>query len=154
MANGIIDPATWAMYKDTINTFHKSVGKQKIIWKRVVANIDRFGEGSAEVYDNIELEVLMGYNDGRTWPVNKIDNQGIRDEESLWLYLNIAHLREQGYINSNGYLDFDPGLDRFLVQGIEYLGIGDISSSQTDTDPLYILLVLKRQETMTGNDPR
>ncbi len=151
MPNGIIDTATWQSYKNVINTFHKSVGKQTIIWRRLVANVDRYGEGNSKVTVDTPMEVLMGYNDGRTWPTNRLDQQGIRDEESLWLYLNIEHLREQGFLTPNNYLDFNPGLDRFIVQGVEYLGMGDISSSQTDTDPLYILLVLKRDENEVGH---
>jgi len=152
--NGVVHPTQWQAYRDIVNRYHLSVGKQKIIWKRIIADIDRYGEGFTAKTEDIELEVLMGYNDGRTWPVDRIDTPGVRDKENLWLYLNRKHLEDQGFLNANGYLDFNPGRDRFYVQGIEYKPSGDISSAMAEDNPLYIMLVLEREETPTGNDSR
>jgi hypothetical protein len=154
MGNGVVTPSNWDMYRNTINTFHKSVGKHTIIWKKMVADIDRFGEGFTAEYIDIELEVLMGYNDNRTWPVNKIDNVGTRDDENVWLYLNKKVLEEAGHLNARGYLDFNPGRDRFWIEGIEYIPAGDVSSSLAYDSPLYILLILRRNEQQVGNPIR
>lgn len=152
--NGVVHPSQWQNYRDTVNAYHKSVGKQKIVWRKVVSNIDRYGEGVAAVTTDIELEVLMGYNDMRTWPTDRLDNVGVRDKENLWLYLNKQVLLEAGHLNARGYLDFNPGLDRFLVQGIEYKPGGDISSAMAEDNPLYILLILEREEPQVGNPMR
>jgi len=152
--NGIVHHTQWDAYRSAVNNYHLSVGKQKIIWRKMIANVDRFGEGFTEKYEEIELEVLMGYNDMRTWPTDRIDQPGIRDKENLWLYLNRKHLGDQGFLNDRGYLDFNPGRDRFLVQGIEYKPGGDVASAQAEANPLYILLILEREETETGNPLR
>ena len=151
---GIISHSTWDMYRKTIKDFHKSVGKQKITWKKLVKNLDHYGEGFSRVFLDIELEILAGYNDSRTWPTDKLTEAGIRDQENLYLYLNRQVLEDKGHLNSNGYLDFDPGYDRFIVQGIEYKPAGDIASAMAEDNPLYVMLILKRVETHTGDEPR
>jgi len=152
--NGMVHPTQWEAYRKAQNNFYKSAGKQVIVWRKVVANIDRFGEGISKKTEDIPLEVLMGYNDNRTWPVDRVSSTGVIDKENLWLYLNREYLSTKGFLNVRGYFDFNPGLDRFYVQGVEYKPSGDIASAQAEDNPLFILLVLEREEGTTGEPLR
>lgn len=147
MSKKIIPDSVWAHYKNIVSDFiDNDAGKQPIVWKRYNSNILPYGEDSGETYDNIPLDVLVGYNSFRTWPINRATTSGELDSQNLAIWVSAKLLKSRGFLNSNGYWEFNRSLDRFIINGIEYKSSGDTQVAQAKDEALLFMVVLKREE--------
>lgn len=147
-----IKQSTWDRYRGIINSVHDDFNQETVTWLKYNPTLDRYGESSDNSYTEIELKALVQYNIFRVWPMTDETIGGALDKENIVLYLNKDYLSEQGYLNTEGYLDFDPGKDIFTHMGQRYRASGETPISQAHSDPLFILIVLKRIVTNTGED--
>lgn len=146
-------PSLWAKYERAVNAYSDTVSLQTVLWKRMVARIDRWQEGIKQ-FEDITFKTLVAYNTFRTWPVDSRTDTGIIDKEYMHLYLNKAQMEREGHLTPEGQLNFNPGYDRFWINGLEYEPAGDTGTGQAEDNPLYIILILEREVTPTGVDSR
>lgn len=147
MKKSLISNKVWDHYKNIINDFiDTDTGKQKIIWKKYIDIPLQYGEDSGQDYIDIPLEVLVGYNSFRTWPINLATVSGELDNQNLAIYISGRLLKELGYTNEHGYWDFNRSQDRFILNGITYKSSGDTQVSQAKDEPLLFQVILKREE--------
>lgn len=147
MNKSIIPDSVWDHYKNIVSNFiDNDAGKQKITWKRYINQPLPFGEDSGEKYEDIPLEVLIGYNTFRTWPINLATTTGELDSQNLAIWVSAKLLRNKGVLNSEGYWDFNRSEDRFIINGIEYKAAGDTQAAQAKNDALLFMVTLKREE--------
>lgn len=150
----MLTPSQWQSYKDIINKASESFNKDILIWRRFVRSRQRYGEDTqtSEVFTDIDLDCLMSYNVFRTWPMTVESKSGALDSESIVAILNKKYLEDNGYLNSDGFFDMNPGKDKFIHQGIEYRSSGETGVSQAGDEAIMFYVILKRQETPTGTD--
>lgn len=141
----------WDKYKDIINNVHSDFNQDSLTLFKKVKAFDRFKEGEA-TYNEITLKCLVQYNIFRTWPMTDETDAGALDQESIAIYLNNKYLKDNGYLTVEGNLDFDPGNDYFIFQGQKYRSSGETPVSQAKNEPLFTLLILKRNPTQTSKD--
>lgn len=151
---GVMSPATWDKYIKVIDNFSDSVSNQKIIWKHMVSNVDRWQEGMVKEFIDIEMVVLVAYNTFRTWPVDIRTDTGIIDKEYCHLYLNMKYLRANGWLTKGDVFKFNPDYDRFIINGELYKPAGDTGTAQANVAPVFQILILEREETKTGAPAR
>lgn len=143
----------WNTYKKIINDAHDFFNQEEITWYRQVNNLQRYGEDSS-TYSNhtpITLKCLNAYNYFRSWPMTDETVGGKLDKESMVVLLNKKYLNDLGYINNDGNFDFDPGSDYFEFLGQKMTSAGETPLSQAYDEPLFIMLILKREPTPTGD---
>lgn len=142
-----IPDSIWEKYKKIVNDFiDTDVGKQHITWKRFINQPLPFGEDVGSQYVDVDLEVLIGYNSFRTWPINQATVSGELDNQNMAMWVSARLLGELGYLNDSGYWDFERSLDRFVINGITYKAAGDTQVSQAKDTALLFMVVLKREE--------
>lgn len=143
----------WDNFKQQLYKAHLLFNQASIIWYRRNASLSRFGEDlpATQLYTPITLKGLIDANYRRTWPFVNNDPSGYLDKESLVVILNMQYLRESGYLNAEGYFDFNPGEDYFTYLGMKYTSSGDTPPAQAGIDPTLFYLVLRREERQTGN---
>ena len=148
-----ISDAQWGVYKNIIDNAHTFFNQDVVIWRRLRTGLQRYGEDDPNnnSYDDINLRCLITYNIFRTWPINKNTPSGLLDRENEVMMLNKQYLQDAGFINSDGFFDFDPGNDLFIHKGQVYRSMGETPISQAKEDPLHFYIVLIRQRTETGN---
>ena len=143
----LIPDSVWSVYKKVINDFVEvDAGKQPILWRKYVNQPLPFGEDSGQQYMDITIDVLVGYNSYRTWPINKGTTTGELDNQNMAIYISARVLSEIGQLTPEGYMDFDRANDRFKIQGITYKSSGDTMVSQAKDEALLFMVVLKREE--------
>lgn len=143
-------PINWNRYKNTIDWFATQANNVNIIWHRYVKQLDRYGEGLVDSYIDVELPVLISYNYVRTWPIAKNTETGQIDSENCEMYLNKQQLADLGYLNESGYFNFNPDMDRFTLNGIDYRAQGDTEASQAGSTELFQLVILLRIPKSSG----
>lgn len=142
-----IPDKVWDYYKKIVNDFiDTDVGKQSIIWRRHINQPLIYGEDSGDVYDDIPLNVLIQYNSFRTWPTNQATTSGELDNQNMAILVSARLLGDLGYLNSDGYWDFNQSEDRFIIKGITYKSSGDTQVSQAKDEALLFMVILKREE--------
>lgn len=148
----MISTAQWQVYKNTINKAHDSFNQDSITWRRHSRGLQRYGEDTKanENYDNIVLKCLIAYNIFRTFPMTIETTSGALDAEHIVLMLNKKYLEDLGYLNNEDFFDMDPGKDEFFHRGIKYRAAGETEVAQAGDEPLMFYVVLKREETKTG----
>ena len=141
-------------YKNLINKIDGSFNKDIITWRRTnIATIPEFFEDNLRnSYVDIELQVLIGYNYFRTWPITKDTLEGAHDEQNMVAQFNLEYLKTLGYTTADGYFNFEPEDDRFFHRGIKYKAFGDTFTSQAGDEPLMFQIVLRRDIIATGTD--
>lgn len=146
-----VNSTTWGKYTNILNNFMESdAAKKKIIWKRYIEVPTLYGEDTRkEPFDNVEIEVLFAYNTFRTWPINVATASGELDNNNVVFYISKNYLEENGYLNSEGYFDFNRSMDRFIMDGITFKSSGDTSASQASDHDVLIMVILKREERVT-----
>lgn len=137
-------PINWERYRELVDLFSNQANRETIIWRREQGFIDRFGEGGRNNFNDISLLVLIQYNIVRSWPLSKNTDVGALDPQNMFVFINKEYIRELGYLNSDGYFDFNPDRDVFVHRGITYRTQGDQEASSADTDALHICLTLRR----------
>lgn len=147
-----ISKSTWDKFENIINNFiDNDVGKQEIIWARKVKFPGRFGEDNNNDFFIEKLEVLCNYNAFRNWPMNKDSASGETDLENLCILISRKQLETKGYINSQGYIDYDWSEDRFILHGVVYKPSGDTEISQTTDHNILFQIILKRDREVKIN---
>ena len=142
----------WAKYKRIVQDFlDEDAGKQKIIWAKHIDQMLSHGEDYLSQYHYIEIEVLCYYNAFRNWPINESTTSGELDEENLSIMISRQYLNKLGYINENGYFDFNWAEDRFIINGIPYRPSGDTNVSQAKDEAIVFLIILKRDRDSVFN---
>lgn len=141
-----IPDKVWKHYSTVVQDFiDADAGKQVITWLRNYSQPDEYGEDD-EQYEKVQLEALFEYNSFRTWPININHISGETDTENAVMYISSRYLEEAGYLNSEGYWDFDRAKDRFILRGIVYKASGDTDMSQAKDQSLLFMIILRREE--------
>lgn len=143
--------AEWDLHKSIINEYQDDAFQEDITWLSSAKVVNRWGE-EQQNFLSINILGLIQYNQFRSWPINKDKITGQIDDESCLLYLNIKYLRDNGYTNENDQFIFNPGLDKFIVNGVKYSPKGDSQTAQAKDTVLLHFIVLKRDEINTGNN--
>lgn len=145
-----LDQSQWDRFKAIHRDFYDQVAGTEVIWKRLISNIDRWAEGETDTYEEITLKAIVAFNDFRTWPINMGTVSGTVDKENIYLLLNETYLDELGFLNDNRYFDFNPSLDRFMVNGQIFYPLGDTPVAQTFNSVGYFMIILSREPVETG----
>lgn len=144
-------PEDWQMHIDAINNWHNDAFQEDIIWHKNIVNRNYHGEDYGYNYDDITLKGLVNYNFFRTWPIDQMTDTGEIDKQSCVLMMNLKYLESRGFLNENQQFDFNPGDDKFTINGVLHVASGDSHISQAFNDPLMCFIILKREEIETGN---
>lgn len=140
----------WDNFKAIIKQFSSEVNKKQLTWMRYTERLDLRNEDfDPKSYTTIVLPALINYNYMRTWPITFKSDTGALDRQSCQIYLNKEQLRDSGYLNSDNNLDYEPGKDIFILDGLEHKAFGDTSVSQIQSDDLFFTFILKREEQST-----
>ena len=142
----------WEKYIKSINDWQEDAFQQTLLWKKFITFQNKHGEGNKAIFEDIELKGLFHYNYFRAWPVTQATTTGEIDKESCLLYLNKKYLKDNGYINNTETLNFDPAMDRFILDGITYKSSGESQAGQAYDSTLFYFLILKREENNTGEN--
>lgn len=135
----------WAKYKQIISDFmDHDAARQDIVWAKHVDVLSEFGEDSNNTYIKNDIEALCYYNAFRNWPINTETVAGELDEENLSILISKKWLGDRGYLNENGYFDFNWVQDRFIINGIVYKPSGDTQVAQAKDEALVFMIILKR----------
>lgn len=147
-----IGATIWAKYKNLQKVDSVSMFSQAdVTWLRSKGNLDPFGEDADdEVFETISLKAQFLYNYFRNWPIDKNDNTGKIDNENEAMLLGVKYLLDNGWL-LDGKFNFDPSADKFIHLGIEYRCEGFTPFSQAKDEALHIMIILKRQITITGS---
>lgn len=125
--------------------------QQTIIWRRILTTKDRYGEDNpASISTDIPLKCQLNYNYMRSWPISKTSEAGETDEQSIQIYFVKKYLKDSGYLNASDYFIYDPGYDRFIIDGLEMKPMGDSSVSQSGEGSLLISVIVVRQPSVTA----
>jgi len=149
----LIGAAGWAAYKTIINYAGDTFNKEIITWKRSTRTMQRHGEDQSTTYEDVILEGLMDYNEFKSWPdASSYRVTGFEDRTSALLILNNKWLQDNGHTNSEGYFSYNPAMDKFIINGIEYIAPGDTHTAQANNEPLLTYIIVYRAEIQTGED--
>ena len=141
----LVPNKSWDRYKRIISTFmDKDAGRQSIIWAKNVDQLLTHGEDYIPKYYRIEIEALCFYNAFRNWPINKATVSGELDEENLSILVTMEYIESIGYLNKDGYWDFDWSKDRFVINGQGFKPSGDTQVAQAKDQALVFMVILKR----------
>jgi hypothetical protein len=138
----------WEDYEATINNFHDDAFQQTVVWRRSISMFNKLGQTVNRTVDT-DLKGLINYNHFRSWPINKESITGQVDKESMLLYINNQYLADLDLLDEAGVFKFNPDLDKFIVDNIEYAAKGNSQTAQTKTKKLLHFIVLKREEKNT-----
>lgn len=143
---------SWDRYKKIITDFLDiDAGRQTIIWAKHVNQMLSHAEDTIPYYYNIPIEALCYYNFFRNWPINKSTPSGELDDENLSILISSDFIRKIGYLNSEGYFDFNWEQDRFVINGIVYKPSGDTQVAQAKDQALVFQIILKRDRDIQIN---
>lgn len=148
-----INQVQWAKYRQLMLDAHESFNGNNLTWKRKTAGISRFGEDPVYTFSDINLKVLVQGNYFRNWPITQTTESGEIDKENVLVLINKDYLSGLGYLTSNGYFNFNPGEDRFILEGLKYKAFGDSTVSFDYNSSIHIAIILKREETATADKP-
>lgn len=136
---------SWNRYKKIITDFlDLDAGRQTITWAKHVNQYLNHAEDGSPRYYNIPIEALCYYNAFRNWPINKATVSGELDDENLSILISKNYIEQIGYLNQEGYWNFNWSEDRFVINGIVYKPSGDTQVSQAKDEALVFLVILKR----------
>ena len=144
-----INNKNWGHYKNVIQKFlSEDSGLKPIIWLRKLSQPLPFGEDVGSSYFQETLNVLVGYNVYRTWPINKVTPSGEMDEETCYIIIPNDYLDERGLIQ-DGRFNIDITLDRFIINGQVYKSSGDTQAAQASEQDIVSMVILKRINSET-----
>jgi hypothetical protein len=153
MAGYIISPEEWAQFNDDINGFMElDSANQVFTWLKCVRSINPKGNDDTPLYKNYELQGLFQYNEFRSWPINADTSTGQIDKESILAFINNDYLQKLGLLTPEGQFNFNPALDKFIVNGVRYKSKGDSQTAQAHNKPLLHFMVLLRDYVETENE--
>lgn len=150
----LVGNANWSMYKSLIGVdAHDTFNQEDVIWHRLAYGLDRWGEDNKNaVFTDITLKGLFSYNYFRQWGVNQSTVSGEIDKQSEAVIFSIEYLKslDPAILDANNFWNFDLLEDRFIHRGVTYIVKGDTFISQAQDEPMHIMIILKREETNTG----
>lgn len=145
LPDALVPNKSWDRYKQIITQFMDvDAGRQTIVWAKNVNQILSHGEDFIPKYYKINIEALCYYNAFRNWPINKPTMEGELDDENLSILVSAEYIKELGYMNKDGYWDFNWSMDRFVINGIVYKPSGDTQVAQAKDKALVFMVILKR----------
>ena len=124
-----------------------------IIWQRCKQSINRWGEDQKKPDDyeaDLIIHTLSNYNYMRSWPITVPEESGELDRQSLQLLFLRKEFETLGVLLPGGYLKIDPARDRFIIDGLVHKAVGDTLVSQAGTKDIIFSIIVKREETPTG----
>lgn len=140
----------WKLYSTILRNAKDTFSKKVIQFIHYPRVVERFREDPTNATPTIvSVEVLLNYNYMRTWPITQTSASGEIDKQSVQIFFNKVYLREQGLLTLNNNLDYDPSMDRFMIDGIIYKAVGDTPASQAPDDDIHYLVIVKREENAT-----
>lgn len=135
----------WDRYKKIIYGFlDTDAGRQTITWAKRVNQLLSHGEDETPRYYKIPIEALCFYNAFRNWPINRSTVSGEIDDENLSILVTKSYVEQLGYLNQDGYWEFNWSEDRFVINGIIYKPAGDTQVAQAKDEALVFMVILKR----------
>lgn len=143
-------PEDWELYVNTLNAWHSDVFQQPIIHKKFIIYRNTYGEDTDPVFEDNVIKGLVQYNYFRAWAVTQATTTGEIDKETCLVYFNKKYLEETGNLTSEGNLDFDPAMDRFILDGLVYKSSGESTAAQAYDKSVFYFIILKREETNSG----
>lgn len=148
----LLTAADRAAFKAAMKDAHDTFANKEITWKRLRSKLDRWGEDNNDNgYDNVTLKVLINYNYMRSWPITFQTESGGLDRQSVQVLIHKDYLRGLGFINADNYFAYNEVDDRFIIDGLVHAPFGDTPASEFSNDDIWIVLILKREETQTGD---
>lgn len=154
MANKVGAPA-WDHFKHLIGVdAHDTFNKEILVWKKYTSfsvNQD-YNEEKSGQFEIRKLEVLLGFNYFRSWPITKHYVSGALDNQNMIALMSKEWLKSKGWLNEHNYIDLDTENDRFIHAGIQYKIEGDSAMSQAYDTPVQMHLVLRREEHIEGTN--
>lgn len=126
---------------------------QTILLKQKTRRISRRGSDNSTRFKYVELKGIIAYNFFRTWPSVKNDVQGDYDNQNMVVMFHKDYLTENNLVNDKGNLDYNPGEDKFIINGVNYKDAGFTDVSQVGVDPMFEHLILTPDKVETGNIP-
>ena len=146
-----LKPATWKKYIDLMNDWHDDTFQQTVEWRKSLTLSKNGEDNNWGRHDSVILKGLIHYNYFRSWPMSQSTDTGEIDKENCMIYFNLKYMRDQGLLTPVGdQFMFDPGVDRFIINGVMYKAMGDSQVGQAFDMPLWIFIICKREETETG----
>lgn len=150
----MITQADWGVFKAQQRQHFDAIAGTTVIWRKLVSNIDRYGEGTGKQFEDIPLQAIVAYNYFRSWPINTISPAGVGDMENFYILFNMDLLSELGYLSPNNNFDFDPVHDVFILNGITYYPQGDTPVGQIFSEAGLYMVILSREPINTGDPSR
>ncbi len=149
----LLSASQWQLYKDAINAAGETFNEVPITWRRKTVHMDRYGEdptGAGAAFVDVEIKALVLSNYFRSWPINDAKLVGELDEENLTIMLNYEYIRDNNWVTTDGYFDFEPVLDLFLIKGRAYKAFGDIDVAYANDEPMMFWINVAREIISTG----
>jgi len=140
----------WEQIKAGVNNAADTFFQDSITWKRVTKNVDRYGERDFATYQDITLPCFINYDWWRRIPTFKEDKTGEYNQADLLIIFKKAYLSAQSYLTTDGYFNYNPSLDKFVVKGKLYKPVGDTLLSQVKENPMLFQLMLRKDIDLTG----
>lgn len=150
----LIPDSVWTTVRGIIRDAHDTFNQDTITWvSHTQTTVARYNEDDpGYTPTNIELKCLLGYNYFRTWPMSRFEEEGEIDEENMIVLFNKDYLSDLGYLTSEGYFNYKGDRDLFIHRGIKYRPAGDTLLSQAKDNPLFLMVILRREVVPTGTD--
>ena len=142
----------WDEYIQTMNEWQNDVFQQDITWRRVAVLASSDGEDDNIRYSDMLIKCLVQYNHFRAWPITQTTDSGEIDKESLMVYFNLNYLKELDLLNEFDQFKFKPDHDIFVLNGLTYKAFGESQVAQAKDKPLFLFIILKREELLTGQN--
>jgi hypothetical protein len=143
----LVSDRDWDAYRSLMMDAHDTFHQKDIVWKRATTDISIWGEDPTTPYVDVHIKGLLNDNYRRSWPITQATDAGKLDRESTQLLLNKDYLRNNGWLNNDGYFDFKRDEDLFVIDGITYRPSGDTPTGQAHDDEVMFAIILKREES-------
>lgn len=151
----LISPSDFQAFEAIVNEASNPLeggllSNKPVIWKKLVSNLDNFNEDGKPKYISTTLVCIPNYNYMRTWPITNYTETGELDKQSVQLLFNKKYLKDLNLLTLEGFFDYNPDHDKFIMDGLQYNSVGDTAVSSSLSDDLFISVIVKRDKTPTG----
>lgn len=150
----MLNTLTLETFKTLHHDYLSDISDETVIWRRVISNVDRWGEGEAERFEEITLKAQVCFNSFKVWPSNYPEITGTNDGESLFILIEYQYLNSLGFISESGNFNFNPSLDRFIIKGLSYVPRGDSPIGAVKDQYISYMIILVREPINTGDSLR
>lgn len=150
----LVGSDNWADFKALFGEYASDTfAKATIIWRKLLSNVDRWKEDNdLGTTVDIPLTCLVNYNYMRSWPISNMTESGETEEQSIQVLFNKQYLQSQGYLDDSGKFNYEPDMDRFVLDGLIRKPMGDTSVSQAYDSTLWFVVIMIEQRTPTGTE--